>query len=217
MHPTHEARRYEACDLLRASVDFTRNKRKNLGMKDTSTQDTSTHLSALIDTLTAAARRAGLNDTQWAAEAAIRKETLSRIRRRSSCDFNTLQALAQAVGKTIQAVPSKPAASTTDGHFPTRFDRAAEDRLLFLCTSGDLDPQHWQEYGSFFFMAGIAVMLASLRNMNRKRYLALAEALHPGSSRPEVFALWLLRSPLRPSRFVPSLRARLKLVTRREA
>ena len=101
-------------------------------------------------------------------------------------------------------------ASTADARFPMRFDRAAEERLLLLCASGELDPQHWQEFGSSFFMAGIAVMLSSLRDMDRQRYLALAEALHPGSSRAEVFALWLRRSPLRPSRFVPSSRARMK-------
>ncbi|MFN0316772.1 MAG: hypothetical protein ACKVQA_17260 [Burkholderiales bacterium] len=99
---------------------------------------------------------------------------------------------------------------TADEHFPLHLGRDAEERLLYLCASGDLNPRHWNEFGPSFFMAGIAVMLASLRDMDRQRYLTLAEALHPGSSTHEVFALWLRRSPVRPSRFVPSLRARMK-------
>jgi hypothetical protein len=57
-------------------------------------------------------------------------------------------------------------------------------------------------------MAGLAVMLAGTRGFERGRYLALGEALHRGSSRVEVFAEWLARSPVRPSRFLPLVRAR---------
>ena len=56
------------------------------------------------------------------------------------------------------------------------------------------------------FMGGLAMVLASVRGFDRRRYIELAEALHPGISQPEVFELWLQRSPLRPARFVPMLR-----------
>ena len=53
----------------------------------------STHLENLLDTLTAAARKKGLNDTAWSSAAGFSKETLSRLRRRSSCDLSALIAL----------------------------------------------------------------------------------------------------------------------------
>jgi len=74
-----------------------------------------------------------MNDTAWSARAGLRKETLSRLRRRPSCDLATLEALLAAVGSQ------------------------------------------------------------------------LAEQLHPGASEPAVFAKWLTRSALRPSRFMPML------------
>ena len=55
-------------------------------------------------------------------------------------------------------------------------------------------------------MGGLAAMLASVREFDRRRYLALAEDLHPGVTQPEVFELWLERSPVRPARFLPMLR-----------
>ena len=44
------------------------------------------------------------------------------------------------------------------------------------------------------------------------RYLRLAEVLHPGVSTPEVFALWLENSPVRPSRFLPMARKRKRVL-----
>jgi len=52
-------------------------------------------------------------------------------------------------------------------------------------------------------MAGLAVMLASVTEFDRRGLLALAESLHPGASEPAVFAQWLKRSPVRPSRLLP--------------
>ena len=46
-------------------------------------------------------------------------------------------------------------------------------------------------------------MLASVRGFDRKLYLQLAEALHPGATVPRVFQLWLDETPLPPSRFLP--------------
>jgi hypothetical protein len=85
------------------------------------------------------------------------------------------------------------------------FDREYEDQLLDLCASGDVEPERWRRHGPAFFMAGLAVMLASVPEFDRRSLLVLAEALHPGSSQVEVFAHWLKRSPVRPSRFLPTL------------
>jgi len=93
---------------------------------------------------------------------------------------------------------------------PALFDRSHEAAILALCASGSMEPMAWRSLGSSFFMAGIAVMLASVRGMNRERHLALAETLCPGSTRREVFGLWLRHSPLRPARFIPMLRARVR-------
>jgi hypothetical protein len=165
----------------------------------------STSLSHLLATLTLAARARGLNDSDWAKRAGVRKETLSRLRRRSSCDFATLHALAAASGLSIGATDTDPNASSSDGHFPRLVDRDYEERLLQLCAAKKLEPQLWLNLGPRFFMAGLAVMLASVTGFERRDYLALAEQLHPGASDPAVFALWLKRSPVRPARFLPML------------
>ena len=171
----------------------------------------STH--ALQSTLLALTRRAralGLTDTEWAARAAVRKETLSRLRQRRSCDFATLQALAQAVGARITVLDGSAPGSTADGHFPAKVNRGLEGQLLDICASRDLDLERWENLGPRFFMAGLAVMVASVSGFNRGELCALAEQLHPGSSQPEVFSLWLARSPVRPSRFLPLLANRVQ-------
>ena len=68
-----------------------------------------------------------------------------------------------------------------------------------------LADEAWASAGPRFFMAGLAVMLAGERGLDRRGLLALAERLHPGMTEPAVFTLWLDRSPLRPSRFMPLL------------
>ena len=82
-------------------------------------------------------------------------------------------------------------------------DRDYEARLAQLCASRVLDPEQWASYGPRFFMAGVAVMLASVDGFDRRGLLALAEQLHSGASEPEVFGRWLSSTPLRPSRFLP--------------
>lgn len=166
-------------------------------------------LTTVLDDLTARARASGLTDTAWAERAGVRKETLSRLRGRGTCDFSTLLALAEAVGTKV-AVAELPAATISGRHFPERMDREYEARLLDLCSSRTLDPDRWERLGPRFFMAGLAVMLASTRDLDRRSLLALAEELHPGASEPGVFARWLKASPLRPSRFLPMLRVRVK-------
>ncbi len=150
-----------------------------------------------------------INQTQWAARAGVRKETLSRLRRRQSCDFATLQALAEVVGASLAVTKNGPADCTADGQFPTRVDRDFEEALLGLCSSGDFTLERWKSFGPRFFMAGLAVMIASVSGLDRRALLDLAEQLHAGSSQVGVFALWLERSPVRPSRFLPMLAMQL--------
>ena len=68
----------------------------------------------------------GLNDTERSARAGLRKETLSRLQRRSSCDFATLEALAHAVGFWLTATDASGAPLSPDDHFPLRVDREFE-------------------------------------------------------------------------------------------
>lgn len=169
-----------------------------------------TALGAVLDDLTQAARLRGLNDTEWASRAGLRKETLSRLRRRDSCEFNTLRKLAGAVDAHLVVRDQSGPALAGDGHFPAGMDRDYEERLLKLCASRSLNPQRWAAAGPRFFMAGLAVMLASRAGADRQRLLSLAEYLCPGASEPEVFARWLKRSPARPSRFLPMLEMKVR-------
>lgn len=165
------------------------------------------HLTQVVGTLTKLARAAGFSDTAWAARAGVRKETLSRLRRRQSCDFETLRLLAEAVDARLVVLEARPPDSTPDGHFPATLDRDYEERLVELSLSGDLEPKRWTGMGPRFFMAGLAVMLASTADSGRRGLLELAERLHPGASNVDVFSRWLERSPLQPTRFLPLLDA----------
>src|SRR5580704_17778617 len=164
-----------------------------------------TELKRLLDLLTIAARNKGLNDASWASAAGFSKETLSRLRRRSSCDLSTLVALADAAGSRLSVAGAAEPATTPDRHFPRELSRDYERQLLTLCAAQKLDPAAWAATGPAFFMAGLAVMLASHADADRRGLLALAEHLHPGATEVPVFARWLKRSPLRPSRFLPML------------
>jgi hypothetical protein len=154
----------------------------------------------LLERMTPAARRRFGSDRRWAAACGLPPETLSRLRKRESCDFRTLEALASAAGFRLVAAPA--------GADSTAFGRAREEELLDLAASGDTDPAAWRRFGEPFFMAGLAMLLAAARGFDRRRYLELAEALHPGISQPEVFALWLERTPVSASRFLPLARHR---------
>lgn len=177
----------------------------------------STRLKKLLDPLTRAARHAGLTDAAWAARAGLRKESLSRLRRRDSCDFATLDRLARAVGTQVEIQPAQTVGRSPDGHFPAAVDRDLEERLADLCAQGVADPDRWTELGPSFFMAGVAVMLAGAPGQDRSALLAMAELLHPGASEPSVFARWLERSPVRPSRFLPIVNARTRQARSRHA
>ena len=165
------------------------------------------YLEPLLNALSASARQRGWSDSAWATRSGVRKETLSRIRSRGNADFSTVEALARAVGARLDV--REAVTLTDDGHFPAKMNRDYEQRLLELAALHKFDVMRWRAAGPAFFMAGLAVMLASLRGMDRRKLLVLAEQLHPGSSQPEVFSLWLARSPVRPSRFAPLLTERL--------
>lgn len=172
-------------------------------------------LGALLRELKNSARQQGFTDSEWAARAGLRKETLSRLQGRSSCDFATLEALAEVVGSAFAVVPTTPGGTVAvraspDGHFPMRVDRDYEEQLLRLCATCPGDPSRWANLGPPFFMAGLAIMMASVAGADRRGLLALAESLHPGASEPAVFAQWLKRSPVRPSRFLPMLEQEIR-------
>src|ERR1700743_1863751 len=128
---------------------------------------TSTTLKELLDSLTVAARKKGLNDAAWASAAGFSKETLSRLRRRSSCDLSTLIALAEASDAGLAVTTTAQPATTPDGHFSLEVPRDFERQLLTLCARTKLDPAAWSAAGPAFFMAGLAVMLASNADADR--------------------------------------------------
>lgn len=161
-------------------------------------------LRSLLLELTGRARHRGWSDAEWSRRSGVLKETLCRLRSRSNCDLATLAALADAVGAEV-AVRSTNAGTTADGRWPSAVDRALESRLLHLIASGTMRPDDWRPHGPGFFLAGVAMMLASVSGFDRSRYLALAEELHPGASEPRVFSRWLAETPLTPSRFLPML------------
>jgi len=172
-------------------------------------QKSTESLREALTALTRQARSLGLTDSEWAQRAGVRKETLSRLRRRQSCDFETLRLLAQTVGARLGVVELQAPDATPDGHLPARVDRDYEDRLVDLCVSGELEVGRWAAAGPRFFMAGLAVMLASTRIADRRGLLTLAEHLHPGASEPAVFSQWLQRSTVQPTRLLPLIDARL--------
>jgi hypothetical protein len=161
---------------------------------------------ALLETLRTHARRRYSSDAQWARASGVPKETLSRLRAKLSCDTGTLWALAAGAGCALVAVP---AGLRGDSGKPVTLDREYESALLDLCASGNTDPEQWRAHGNEFFLGGLATLLAGASGFDRARYLRLAESLHTGVTTPEVFALWLKRSPVRPARFLPMLRQRM--------
>ena len=162
----------------------------------------------LLEQMSPAAKARFATEAGWAKASGVPKETLSRLKGQPSCDLRTLGALAEAAGCTLVAVP---AAAQIADQVPMGFNRDYEDHLLDLSASGDVDPDVWRGHGPTFFMGGLAVMLASSKGFDRERYLRLAESLHPGVSTPEVFALWLKKSPVRAARFLPMARRRKRL------
>ena len=82
--------------------------------------------------------------------------------------------------------------------------REKEEAMLALC-AGTRDVKTWRRAGTPRFMAGMALMLASVSGFDRARYLALAEKLDPTALSVEAFEAWLATNPHKPSRFLPML------------
>jgi len=164
-------------------------------------------LPELLATMTRQARARGLTDRQWAAAAGLRHETLCRVKQRGSCDAGTLAALARGCGLELTVCAPDTNDTDADGLFPARLSRDLEERLLTLCAHNDVNPDHWRALGPSFFVAGVANLVASAHGLDADgRYAKLAEALHPGVRSLNAFRLWLSRSPVKPSRFLPMLR-----------
>src|SRR5260221_5638624 len=114
-------------------------------------ETSTTSLAQTLTILTRQARTLGWTDAEWATRAGVRKETLSRLRRRQSCDFETLRSLAQAVGARLGVLEVQRPDSTVDGHFPTTVDREYEERLVELRVSSDPGPGRWARIGAQVF------------------------------------------------------------------
>ena len=166
-------------------------------------------LQLLLAELTAHARRKGWSDAEWARRSGLPKETLCRLRSRATCDLATLAALAEAAGVQL-GVAAADGGTTEDGLWPRSVGRAFESSLVDALAAGTTRPEDWRPLGPAFFMAGLAVTLASVPGLDRPGYLDLAEALHPGATEPRVYARWLAQTPLSPSRFLPMLLQKMR-------
>lgn len=82
--------------------------------------------------------------------------------------------------------------------------RLQEEAMLALCASAP-NLKTWRAAGTPRFMAGMALMLASVSGFDRKRYLTFAEKLDPSMLSVEAFEIWLKDNPYKPSRFLPML------------
>lgn len=82
--------------------------------------------------------------------------------------------------------------------------RDKEEAMLALCAATP-KLQAWRRAGTPRFMAGMALMLASVSGFDRVRYLALAEKLDPTALSVDAFEAWLATNPYKPSRFLPML------------
>ncbi|MDB5806356.1 MAG: hypothetical protein JWN73_3678 [Betaproteobacteria bacterium] len=160
-------------------------------------------LQALLGQLGSLARARALSDGHWAAAAKLPQATLSRLKKRSDCNLETLVALAAPLQLRVALAEALPR------EMPAAFGRKEEEKLLALCAAPALDLRAWRAAGPRFFMAGVAMLLACASGMDRPTLLMLAEALYPGMSTPEVFDAWLKSGPVRPARFLPMLRERL--------
>jgi hypothetical protein len=163
----------------------------------------------LLRALSGAARDAGWSDAEWARRSGLPKETLCRLRSRANCDVATLAALSNALGKQLTAGDPSVGRTHASGLWPTVVDRRFEARLIDLLHSRSTDETEWRELGPGFFLAGLAIMLASVPGFDRPRYVDLAESLHPGASEPRVFEKWLADTPLAPARLLPMVQRQL--------
>jgi hypothetical protein len=158
-------------------------------------------LHAHLAQLEHAASVRGLNRAQWSERAGVRAETLSRLFSRDDCDLRTLTSLASAAHQTLLLVPAP------EREMPDAWDRDVERRYALLCASGSTDVARWLREEPRYFLAGLAMMMASSRDVDREAYLALATALCPAMLQAGEFEHWLSLTPAKPSRFLPMVRA----------
>jgi hypothetical protein len=164
-------------------------------------------LQSLLADLSAAARRRGWSDAAWAREAGLPKESLSRLRRRQDCDWATLERLSAVLSLQLAMRRAVDPELTPDGHFPAALTREDEQQLHELVRTGHSDSARWRECGPSFFMAGLAVLVGGSPRLDRPELLQTAETLHPGITSPDVYNIWLRRTPVEPSRFFAQLGA----------
>lgn len=164
---------------------------------------------SLVLALSGAARDLGWSDAEWARRSGLPKETLCRLRSRENCDVATLAALSNAVGKRLTAGDPSVGRTHASGLWPPFVDRRFEARLIDLLRCRSTNEVEWRALGPGFFLAGVAVMLASVPGFDRPRYLDLAESLHPGASEPRVFEKWLADTPIAPARLLPMVQQQL--------
>jgi hypothetical protein len=160
-------------------------------------------LQGLLRQLQGVAQARAVTDGDWAAAANLPQETLSRLKKRSDCQFGTLVSLAAPFQLRVALEQELPR------EIPAKYGREEEEQLLELCSAPTLDLKAWRAAGPRYFMAGVAMMLACASGMDRPALLMLADGLYPGVSTPAEFGAWLKAAQVRPSRFLPMLRKRL--------
>lgn len=158
-------------------------------------------LSASLSHLERAAARLGLNRSRWAERAGVRAETLSRLFARDDCELKTLTSIAAAANQKLLLV------ALPQRQMPDTWNREVERKYVLLCASGSTDVGRWLREGPRYFLAGLAMMMASSRGADREAYLALAFALCPAMQEEAEFQTWLSMTPAKPSRFLPMVRA----------
>lgn len=137
------------------------------------------------------------------------KNRLGQVLAKASLGPVAIERHGKVVAYLTPAGASAPPPGNPERRRPS-IGRAQEERLVELSASGDYRPSRWSRAGDPWLLAGLAVMLASQPEFDRYRMLALAERLHPGMSKVEQFGPWLERSPLRPDRFLPMVRAAMR-------
>lgn len=169
---------------------------------------------AILHALRTQVHGRGWTDRHWAGAAGIRHETLSRVLHRGHCDTVTLEALARACGAALRLASADTLESDATGRWPRSLGRESEERILELAARGNLDVPTWRAAGPSFLMAGLALMLSTQDDFDRRGLAALAEELHPGIGGHAAFRRWLRESPLKPSRVLPMIRQQRKFLAR---
>ena len=136
------------------------------------------------------------------------KNRLGEVLARAASGPVAIERHGRVVAYLVPPRPAKRAPRASSAR--ASLGRQEEERLLNLCASGDFRLSRWARAGDRRLLAGVAAMLAAVGIFNRDRLFALAERLYPGMSSKDGFERWIATGSVRPARFVPMLRARLK-------